>query len=73
MFMTSCTVTESYYLTGKTEKIIVNDTIILPATHIHYEDIDCDKFCIYIEEWVCDYTDTLYVEVIKRKKKIRLK
>lgn len=64
----SCKTTECYYIDG-TEKIVIEDTLLFPEYHIHFEDYkDCKPFCFYVEETTYLYVDTLEVEIIKCKK-----
>ena len=67
LIFTSCRTTEHYVYCG-TEKLVVEDTVTFPAHHIHYQDVDCENFCIYIEESSWPYTDTLVIEKFKCKK-----
>jgi hypothetical protein len=67
IIFTSCKTTEHYVHDG-VEILVIEDTITIPSHHSHYEDYNCDKFCIYIEEsnWSC--TDTIVIEKFKYKK-----
>ena len=63
----SCKTTECYYIDG-TELLVIDDTLVFPSFHEHIEDNNCNKYCLYIEEFKWRYTDTLEIEIIKCKK-----
>ena len=71
LMMTSCTITERYYLTGKTETILIDETVVLPPTHKHYEGQN--NYCIHIDGWSYNYVDTFNLEVIKKRKVFTIK
>jgi len=67
IIFTSCKTTEHYVHDG-VEILVIEDTITIPSHHSHYEDYNCDNFCIYIEESNWPYTDTIVIEKFKYKK-----
>lgn len=52
------------------DQVVINDTLVLPAIHDHVCDTN-GCFCIYIEEFRMDYTDTLMFEYLVTKKEWR--
>lgn len=61
IILVSCKTT---YVYKGTEDIVIDNTIVIPQCHHHYGDTNC----IYIESWSFDYTDTLVIEVWKKRK-----
>ena len=64
ILLTSCTVTKKNYLTGKTEILLINEYVIVPPTHIHFEGGGHNN-CSYMETWSYNYIDTIELEIIK--------
>ena len=68
--LSSCRTTETYIIVGQ-EEVVFYDTIVFPEMHIHTLDSNCQMChtqCFWLEEWKCDYTDTITIEIIEKRK-----